>query len=594
MPKLLDGKYFTIVSHDQTKVEAKCKTCNQTRKGDTRSTGNFMEHIRTKHPELVKEVDDYRKNKSTIDSKSLKQTSLRSMSFLSPQIVSLTSHFLGNSMLIFFFFFQLLSALLKFVVECNLPFSTVQKPSFIELINLVAGRDIETPKTKVFMKFLEDQYNAMKTKLTDLLRKQKYLCVTCDVWSSRAQSYIGITVHFIDERYQRESFVLAFRELKYKQTHDVLAREIIKVFNEYGIHVEKVTNIVTDGGSAFCKAFKVYGKGADQLVEYTEPTQRSFDLFEIEFDDHNDVSTTAMPYMQYDDGEYFYSNILNLENDDSSEDDLSSDGFEENDAIEAVATGLLSYLNSEDANANDEAADVPADLVNHENLKLPRQRRCTSHLLNLVPNDFEKKLSGNAQKALITTLSKLQVIWVVPRRSSLAKTICKEVLGEVLKILVETRWNSKYDSIAQIFKLKLKINTYIEKLKVAIGRQTSIQQLTKEDWTVIGTYLKIMEPVAISLDRLQGEKDCGQGYIIPTLVLMRHQILSLDGGLLLNDFREVMLQVIQRRFHKFFDQSEANKDLIIRKSNAFIGMFDAFDTRRAKLQFQSTDKSNCL
>lgn len=33
-----------------------------------------------------------------------------------------------------------------------------------------------------------------------------------------------------------------------KQTHKVIADEIVKVFNDYGIVVEKVTHIVTDGG----------------------------------------------------------------------------------------------------------------------------------------------------------------------------------------------------------------------------------------------------------------------------------------------------------------------------------------------------------
>lgn len=41
---------------------------------------------------------------------------------------------------------------------------------------------------------------------------------------------------------------------------------MLKVFTEYGIYVEKITNIVTDGGSAFCKEFKVYGKESDPLI----------------------------------------------------------------------------------------------------------------------------------------------------------------------------------------------------------------------------------------------------------------------------------------------------------------------------------------
>ena len=86
----------------------------------------------------------------------------------------------------------------------------------------------------------------MQHKLSELLSKQEYICVTCDVWSSRAQAYLGMSVHFINDNFERESFVLAFRQLKYKQTNVVMATEMTKVLKEYGIDVEKVTNIVTD------------------------------------------------------------------------------------------------------------------------------------------------------------------------------------------------------------------------------------------------------------------------------------------------------------------------------------------------------------
>lgn len=108
------------------------------------------------------------------------------------------------------------------------------------------------------MKFLKDQYDEMKKRLTILLGKQKYICITTDVWSSRAQSYLGMTVHFINANFERESYVLSFRQLEHKQTYEELTSEIVAVLREYEIVVDKITHIVTDGGSAFCKAFKVF------------------------------------------------------------------------------------------------------------------------------------------------------------------------------------------------------------------------------------------------------------------------------------------------------------------------------------------------
>lgn len=65
MPKLLDGKYFSIVKRDGTKVEAKCENCGLIRKGTVTSTGNFMEHIRKMHSSIVSEAETYRKLGST-------------------------------------------------------------------------------------------------------------------------------------------------------------------------------------------------------------------------------------------------------------------------------------------------------------------------------------------------------------------------------------------------------------------------------------------------------------------------------------------------------------------------------------------------
>lgn len=60
-PRILDGKYFEIVKLEGTKVEALCTLCKKPRRGDIDSTGNFMKHIKQSHPELIDDVEAYRK-----------------------------------------------------------------------------------------------------------------------------------------------------------------------------------------------------------------------------------------------------------------------------------------------------------------------------------------------------------------------------------------------------------------------------------------------------------------------------------------------------------------------------------------------------
>lgn len=59
-PRILDGKYFEIQSiDDKNNVIATCTECKHPRRGQLTSTGNFLSHIRSKHPELGNDVEKY-------------------------------------------------------------------------------------------------------------------------------------------------------------------------------------------------------------------------------------------------------------------------------------------------------------------------------------------------------------------------------------------------------------------------------------------------------------------------------------------------------------------------------------------------------
>lgn len=287
-----------------------------------------------------------------------------------------------------------------------------------------------------------------------------------------------------------------------------MAREIANVLSEYGIIVDKITHIVTDGGSAFCKAFKVYGKGSDNLVEDNE-----IDVIEGEED---------IIFMRSEDGEPFYSNMIQLD----QNDDIDIPGLETdvNDEIELNQNEIENDIELNEF--LDEEGQQNIETVN--SIKLPPHRRCLSHLLNLIAGDFEKEISESQSRsklALYTTLNKLQKIWVLPRKSSYAKTIAKETLGCVLKQPCETRWNSKFDAMKRVYDLRPKINEYNDELKQKIQSAKNLQNMAVEDWSVMAAYLKVMEPVARALDTLQSDRDGNQGLIVPTLITMRYFLL---------------------------------------------------------------------
>lgn len=412
------------------------------------------------------------------------------------------------------------------------------------------------------MQTLSSKFETMKLKLIEIFREQKYICVTADVWSSRAQSYIGVTVHYISSTFERKSFLLAFRELKINQTYLELSIEIKKIFDDFEIPVSKVTNIVTDGGSAFCKAFKVFGKQADALIEEDNEVSE-----EITSEVESEVTEISPQFMQYPDGELFYSNLITL--------DSNTENFETNRNVENNFESNSPEVSDNEIDFSDEIFTETSTNANIENIQnvpnvsnmrieLPPQRRCMSHLLNLVSNDFEKLISGSAKSAYISTMNKLHSLWVLRRRSSMAKQLCIKIIGRSLLIPCETRWNSRYDAIERVFESGLeKINELIRAMKSKMKSAANLQELTTNDWAVITQYSRVMSPIAKSLDILQGEFNCSQGYILPTLIAMEHRISLLEGGNLLNHFRTIALQIITDRFGEYMQINDSNRELVL-------------------------------
>lgn len=415
------------------------------------------------------------------------------------------------------------------------------------------------PTKGYFMKTLDDSYSKMKKKLTDVLAKQEVVCVTCDVWSSRAQSYIGMSVHYLTPDYERKSYVLAFRQLTGRQTNEELSLEMNKMFNEFGLDKYKITHVVTDGCSSFTKGFRLYGK--------SDPLTESIDIEELEaeqddtIDDVNDQN--EMPFMQNEQGELLVSNILTF-----GDTDENSDIDDEHEYFEGMGNEL-----------NVEQNDILQDLIfesndNHvterrKEIELPAQRRCISHLLNLVSSDFEKALTSTAKTALISAFNKLHALWVFTHRSSNANSICKTVLGCKLKVPCVTRWNSKFDAVSLALRADIqpKINILIERIVTEIPKATNIRKLLPTDFAILQEYIKVMKPVAASLDRLQGDKTMSQGFITPTLRSMKHHISSVQGGTLLELFKGALLGVIEKRFERHMEISERNQELILAASS---------------------------
>lgn len=289
-------------------------------------------------------------------------------------------------------------------------------------MNALSGKNIPLPANSTFIGVLTKEFNETKADIIEVLRKAKKVCTTSDCWSSRAQHFLGVTAHIINEEtLERYSFLVAFRKITGRTTYDVLGQSLFDIHNEYGLNIEKLTHTVTDGGSNYCKAFRVYG---------------------------NTTSGSTL------------DETLNEESDDEMILESSDDEDIEIDDIEIIGNEL--DLERIQIDSDFTQLDETSEVINGaNNVVLPKQMRCGSHIFSLVSGTgFQKCLAPQTKKSLDVIFRKLRRVWSIVRRSSIAKEICQQICGRMLVVPNDTRWNSLYDACKVVLSLKINVSKY--------------------------------------------------------------------------------------------------------------------------------------
>ncbi|KAH7955470.1 hypothetical protein HPB52_000920 [Rhipicephalus sanguineus] len=155
-------------------------------------------------------------------------------------------------------------------------FSIVEEKAFKDLVeHLAPGR--KTLTRRMLTDRLDACFEDMKQKLPLEFINVDHVAVSADLWSSFHRSFIGIVALWLDpSTLERKTAALAFRRVIGHATYDKLAEVLSSVFAEYGIQ-GKVTSVVTDNGSNFVKAFRVFGESETNETD-DESEMRPADL----------------------------------------------------------------------------------------------------------------------------------------------------------------------------------------------------------------------------------------------------------------------------------------------------------------------------
>jgi hypothetical protein len=161
------------------------------------------------------------------------------------------------------------------------------------------------------------------------------------------------------------------------------------------------------------------------------------------------------------------------------------------------------------------------------NVILPPHHPCSSHTLSLIAvSDVQEALRENAsyKRLYNSTMAKCSALWNCSSRSLKCHEAIESIIHRRLVKPRPTRWNSLYDSLYVLKTLRGNMKALCQAVGIAVFRDIELD--------FIDEYVDVMSPIALALDRLQGQKSESMAFIgalIPTLMTLPSNGFSYAG-----------------------------------------------------------------
>jgi len=248
--------YFSVSVTDEKK--AVCHECqeNVARGGDKTNsfnTSNLRKHLRIRHPDKLRELEEGEKEASKKKIAAKEQTSSSQATLeeclewsrpypIDHPVAQKITRFISEMM----------------ALDCQ-PFSVVEDKGFVRLLNHLQPR-YQLPGRKYFSSTMIPQmYDSCKKTIQKIIEVQNFIALTSDIWSSRGHdSVISFTAHFISDNFTRDHCLLQASRFNERHTGDNIATVYSDCVCEWNIE-SKIVCALRDGGSNFVAGFNRSG-----------------------------------------------------------------------------------------------------------------------------------------------------------------------------------------------------------------------------------------------------------------------------------------------------------------------------------------------
>uniref|UniRef100_H3AIY7 BED-type domain-containing protein n=1 Tax=Latimeria chalumnae TaxID=7897 RepID=H3AIY7_LATCH len=183
--------------------------------------------------------------------------------------------------------------------------------------------------------------------------------------------------------------------------------------------------------------------------------------------------------------------------------------------------------------------------------QLPKHQRCTIHTLNLIAAyDIHKHLSCTSSTSAVyrSSIAKCSALWNKASCSCKVYEVIEDNANRKLTVPCVTRWNSFYNAVERVMS--------VEHLRIVCDEMGMVK-FKMHEITFLKEYCKVLKPLAMALDILQGEEKCYYGYLLPTLLkLMDHLQQSKVDLKVTTSLPDAIITSIRKRFALLLDNTE--------------------------------------
>ena len=153
--------------------------------------------------------------------------------------------------------------LARFVCASDMPFTLVEEECFTRFIQQFLQPAYKPISRNTLRSDIQNVFQQTKKKLIEEFSTFNCtIACTSDLWTGcNKTGYICITAHFVDENWNMNKNIIAFRALDYPHTSENIFNYIFNVFQEYDI-TSKIISITFDNASANTSAINMF---KDQL-----------------------------------------------------------------------------------------------------------------------------------------------------------------------------------------------------------------------------------------------------------------------------------------------------------------------------------------